>query len=439
MLITAARPHPGPALISRGSVDTVNDAVSRYDDAARERWVPEPPKRPGRTAFERDRARVVHSSALRRLGAKTQVVGPADVDSDFPRTRLTHSLECAQVGRELGATLGCDPDLVETACLAHDLGHPPFGHNGEQALAVAAARIGGFEGNAQSFRLLTRLEAKTVRSDGRGAGLNLTRASLDAATKYPWPRRIGLTKFGVYDDDLDVFTWMRRGAPSDRRCLEAQVMDWADDVAYSVHDLEDGVEAGHIKPGELADASAWSDVVATARQLYLPDAEADADDAELEQAVRDLSGLACWPAAHDGSLNSLAALKNLTSQLIGRFCQAAEAATREAYGRGPLTRYDASLVVPRSARIECGLLKAVTAHYVMNREGVTAIRAHQRQVLVELVDHLGSRGSSALEPVFAAMWQAAPDDASRLRVVVDQVASLTDTSALAWHERASTS
>jgi len=432
VLITAARPHLARAPISRGSVDVVSDAVTRYDDPARERWVSEPPKRPGRTAFERDRARVVHSSALRRLGAKTQVVGPADVDSDFPRTRLTHSLECAQVGRELGATLGCDPDLVETACLAHDLGHPPFGHNGEQALAVAAASIGGFEGNAQSFRLLSRLEGKTLCANGRSAGLNLTRGSLDAATKYPWPRRAGLAKFGVYDDDLDVFTWMRAVAPSDRRCIEAQVMDWADDVAYSVHDLEDGVEAGHVKPDALADPNMWDDVIATARQLYLP----DADDSELEGAVRELIGLPCWPAAHDGSLNSLAALKNLTSQLIGRFCQAVEAATREAYGRAPLIRYEADLVVPRSARIECGLLKAVTAHYVMNREGVTAIRAHQRQVLVELVDYLSSRGGGGLQPVFAAMWHAAPDDASRLRVVIDQVASLTDTSALAWHRRA---
>jgi len=409
----------------------VNDAVTRYDDAARERWVSEPPKRPGRTAFERDRARVVHSSALRRLGAKTQVVGPADVESDFPRTRLTHSLECAQVGRELGATLGCDPNLVETACLAHDLGHPPFGHNGEAALAAAAQHIGGFEGNAQSFRLLTRLEAKTVRDDGRSAGLNLTRASLDAATKYPWPRNASSAKFGVYDDDLDVFTWVRAGAPQGRSCLEAQVMDWSDDVAYSVHDLEDGVEGGYIKLDELADPSAWRDVIDTAISLYLPDAETP----ELEHAVRELISMPSWPAAHDGSLVSLAALKNLTSQLIGRFCQAAEAATREAYGRGDLTRYGADLVVPRSARNECGLLKAVTAHYVMNREGVTAIRARQRDVLLELIDQLTRIGGEALEPLFAAEWAIASDDDARLRVVIDQVASLTDTSALLWHER----
>src|SRR3954468_17639099 len=149
-----------------------------YDEAARERRVTEPDHRAGRSPFQRDRARVLHSGALRRLAGKTQVVEPVGVQAIVPRTRLTHSLECSQVGRELGAALGCDPDLVDTACLAHDLGHPPFGHNGEIALDEAAGPCGGFEGNAQSFRLLTRLEVKVP-----GAGLNLTRAMLDAATK----------------------------------------------------------------------------------------------------------------------------------------------------------------------------------------------------------------------------------------------------------------
>src|SRR5215210_6788534 len=139
-----------------------------YDEAARERLVDEPTKRvdaPERTPFERDRARVVHSASLRRLAAKTQVLGPqAD---DFVRNRLTHSLEVAQIARDLARALGCEPDLVETAALAHDLGHPPFGHNGERVLAELSADTGGFEGNAQTFRLLTRLEAKTVHADGR--------------------------------------------------------------------------------------------------------------------------------------------------------------------------------------------------------------------------------------------------------------------------------
>ena len=118
-----------------------------------QRWAGEPPKSKSRTAFERDRARVVHSSALRRLGAKTQIL-VAGTD-DFARTRLTHTLEVAQIGRQVGAMLGCDPDVVDCACLCHDLGHPPFGHNGERALADIAAGIGGFEGNAQTLRLLT--------------------------------------------------------------------------------------------------------------------------------------------------------------------------------------------------------------------------------------------------------------------------------------------
>ena len=191
-----------------------NDGL--YDAHARERLVAEPPKRveaPERTAFERDRARVVHAAAFRRLAAKTQVVGPET--DDFVRNRLTHSLEVAQVARDLSRALGSQPDIAETAALAHDLGHPPFGHNGERALAQLSEPCGGFEGNAQTLRLLTRLEAKTVDADGRSVGLNLTRATLDACCKYPWTRdRRHAGKFGVYDDDLPVFDWLRAGSPS---------------------------------------------------------------------------------------------------------------------------------------------------------------------------------------------------------------------------------
>jgi len=416
-------------------MDASEGSQPGYDAADLERWVPEPPKRPDRTAFQRDRARVLHGAALRRLAAKTQVVGPAT--DDFARNRLTHSLEVGQIGRELGQALGCDADLVETACLAHDLGHPPFGHNGEQALDEAAAACGGFEGNAQTLRILTRLEAKTFAPDGRSAGLNLTRAALDAATKYPWPRRAGERKFGVYDDDLDVFGWLRSTVP-DRpfpdgqraeRCLEAQVMDFADDVAYSVHDLEDGLHSGKIDLRSLCEPREQRDLVEDARASYAPDAAPD----ELVERLDALLGLEWWPRAPDGGRRGLAALKTMTSQLIGRFCTSTERATHEAYGGGRLTRYTARLVVPRQARLEVALLKGIAARYVMWTEAREASQAVERELIHELLARLRARAPEALEPPFRADWDAAPADTARHRVLVDQVASLTDTSAVALH------
>ncbi|MEU0374399.1 deoxyguanosinetriphosphate triphosphohydrolase [Streptomyces sp. NPDC006283] len=419
-------------------------SATGYDEAAAERWAAEPDKRPGRTAFQRDRARVLHSSALRRLAGKTQVVTPGTRSHAWdasPRTRLTHSLECAQVGRELGAALGCDPDLVEAACLAHDMGHPPFGHNGEQALNEFARDCGGFEGNAQSLRLLTRIEPKrfvhTESGEPVSVGLNLTRATLDAATKYPWPRGghptdPGSAKFGVYEDDLPVFEWARAGAPAYRKCLEAQVMDWSDDVAYSVHDFEDGLHAGHIDPNCLDSETERAGIWSVAIGRYVPE---DTDPQELSDALDRLVDQVWWPHHYDGSAVAQARLKDATSQLIGRFALAAEGATRQAYGGGSLTRYAAELVVPRSTRNECAVLKAVADRYVMQRAEQEALRADQRIVLAELAQALTARAPEGLEPQFRAMFETAADDRARKRVIVDQIANLTDASARTLHAR----
>ncbi|MFF5665187.1 deoxyguanosinetriphosphate triphosphohydrolase [Streptomyces griseofuscus] len=410
-----------------------------YGPADLERFAPEPDKRPGRTAFQRDRARILHSAALRRLAGKTQVVTPgshSQVWDASPRTRLTHSLECAQVGRELGAALGCDPDLVEAACLSHDLGHPPFGHNGEQALNAFADDCGGFEGNAQSLRLLTRIEPKRFTERG-SVGLNLTRAALDAATKYPWPRGAhpsdpGSGKFGVYEDDRPVFDWVRAGAPGTRTCFEAQVMDWSDDVAYSVHDVEDGLHAGHIDPNCLHAEPERQAVFEVAIGRYVP---AGTEPAELADALDRLQDAEWWPHGYDGTAVAQARLKDATSQLIGRFCLAAEGATRAAYGTGRLTRYDARLVVPRQTRMECAVLKAVADRYVMQRAEQERLRADQRVIVAELAEALTARAPDGLDPQFRALFDGASDDHARKRVIVDQIASLTDASALSLHAR----
>jgi dGTPase len=409
MVLKAAHEHPG------------------YTDDDRARFMDEPAKRLGRTEFARDRARIIHSFALRRLAAKTQVAVPWA--TDFPRTRLSHSLECAQVGRELGAALGADPDLMEGACLAHDIGHPPFGHNGEEALNEVAEPCGGFEGNAQSFRLLVRLEAKTVDATGKSIGLNLTRSSLDAATKYPWPRAENLRKFGVYDDDQVIFDWVRTGAPAGAQSFEAQIMDWSDDVAYSVHDFEDALVSGQVKLHDLKND--LPQIFAVAQESFLADLSRD----ELDQALANLQQLSCWPASYDGSHRGLARLKDLASQLVGRFALAAERETRDRYGEGDLTRYQANLVVPRAQRIEVGLLKAIATFYVLNA-ATSQKRYDDEQILIrELAAALLKGAPSTLESFFLQDWTLATTDAQRLRVVVDQVASLTDPGAIALHSK----
>ncbi len=411
-------------------------APGAYTEQDAQRWVQEAPKSNYRTPFERDRARVLHSSALRRLGAKTQVVAP-DTD-DFVRTRLTHSLEVAQVGRDLGRALGCDPDVVDTACLSHDLGHPPFGHNGESALNDIAHAIGGFEGNAQTLRLLTRLEPKVLDASGGPAGLNLSRASLDAACKYPWaapdaPIIHGqrTSKFGAYQDDLPVFRWLREGAPEAHSCIEAQVMDLADDISYSVHDVEDAIVAGHFQLKWLDNPDQRSRVLGYTQQWYLP----HSDPAEIDQALRRLEATPVWVRHADGSRASMAALKNMTSQLIGRFCQSALEATRGLYGPQPLTRYAADVIVPQETVTEIAVMKGLATTFVMTTDHRQPIYQRQQDVLQELVAVLSAGGAQHLETMFAADWAQAGDDGARLRVVVDQVASLTDVSALALHER----
>ncbi len=379
---------------------------------------------------------MLHSAALRRLAAKTQVLSPAS-PVDFARNRLTHSLEVALVGRALATRLRLSPDIVDAACLSHDLGHPPFGHNGERALNEWAEDIGGFEGNAQSLRILVRLEPKVADDQGRAVGLNLTRASLDATCKYPWtaehplPDAGGRLKFGVYPDDEPVFRWMRDGAPGRIRCIEAEVMDLSDDIAYSVHDFEDAVTNGYLDPARLTDPAEHEQLITKIQHWVGFDFSRE----ELEEALFRLTQLPTWLSVFDGSRAHLAQLKNLTSDLIGRFARAATAATEEAYPGPLMTRYRAHVVVPRVIEAEIAALKGVIGAVVVSIEGRKELYKEQRRVLKRLATALWEAGPQALERVFLADFETAEDDAARRRVIVDQVASLTDQVALAWHDR----
>ena len=412
-----------------------SEGYTAFDE---ERWAAEPPKSRNRTSFERDRARLIHSSALRRLGAKSQVL-VAGTD-DFARTRLTHTLEVAQIGRQIAAMLGCDPDVVDCACLAHDLGHPPFGHNGEKALATIATGIGGFEGNAQTLRLLTRLEPKVFHDDGRSAGVNLTRASLDAAVKYPWTYAQASAhaqggrgvKFCVYPDDADVFRWLKQGAPAGAKPMECQVMDLSDDIAYSVHDVEDAIATGAFNPIALADSRIVDHIVEITREWYGERWDPDL----LVDAIERLRREHMFPAHFNGSRQALAQLKNITSSLIGRFAWSVERETRATYGGGPLTRYSANLAIPEQTTYEILALKGIAVYFVMAPREREPFHQEELGIVEDLVDVLMAdslRPSDALESVFLQDWNEATNDDERLRVVIDQVASLTDNSALALH------
>jgi dGTPase len=214
-------------------------------------------------------------------------------------------------------------------------------------------------------------------------------------------------------------------------------MDWADDVAYSVHDLEDGFHAGLITFKNLKSPAERAVVTHTTATTYCDD---DVPMAELSEILDELLALDVWPASYDGAPDTVAALKNLTSELIGRFCVAAQQATLTATPdpatpSRPLTRYAADLVVPRRQRLECALLKGITAHYVMTRAGVIAAQARERELLTELAGAIERGAPQTLDPLLRPSWDVAQTDAARGRVVIDQVASLTDTSAIAWHHR----
>ena len=380
------------------------------DDRARR--VPEAPKRAGaqpgavdRDDFARDRARVLHSYAFRRLADKTQVVVPGE--DDFPRTRLTHSLEVAQIGREIAARAGLRPRRRRRR-RARPRHRPP---------AVRAQRRGGARSASRPAAAASRATRRPCgcspgsrrrwwTPSGEPAGLNLTRAVLDATCKYPWPRRVG-------PGEVRLLRRRRRGVrlaaagPRRRAALPRGPGDGLGRRRRLLRARRRGRhprrpdQARHRSPTPTAPWSARSPPPTTAR-------------------CRPTGWPRCWTACStcrplrdladgDGSYRAQAAAKRATSELTGRFSVAAVEATRQRYGPEPLTRYAAELVVPETVHAECALLKALAVHLVMRRPGTAERQAGQRRLLTELTAAIADGAPGTLGRALVGAWHVAAE------------------------------
>jgi dGTPase len=372
------------------------------EDSARSRGrrFPEPPSAT-RTAFARDRDRIIHCTAFRRLKEKTQVF--VAHEGDHFRTRLTHSLEVAQITRSVAAALGLDADLAETIALAHDLGHPPFGHAGEDELATQMSGLGGFDHNVQTFRVLTRLEHRYPDF----LGLNLTWETLEGVVKHNGPVAAMLTA-PVWREVVDYDAGYDLGLAT-FASAEAQVAALCDDIAYNNHDVDDGLEAGLFTIGELLDVPLIGPVLADVRRDH-----AGLDDRLTRlEAVRRLIG---------------AMVADLMAETRARAAAAAPGSADDVRGLGrPLVGFSGGMIEDL-ARLRAFLHERMYRHWKVNRK-----RSQARRLLAEMF------ALFLAEPeVLPAEWfdrLRHLDEAGRARVVCDYIAGMTDRYAIEEHRR----
>ncbi len=367
----------------------------RYDES------PASPK-DHRHASERDRDRILHSAAFRRLQGKTQVFGIGQ--ADFYRTRLTHSVETAQIARAIAQNLLIEqplldrclvPELAEAVALAHDLGHPPFGHAGEQTLdacmrevsqraGLAGKKCLRFEGNAQTFHILVAAEPKSPSYPG----LNLTRATLAGVMKYPYEQDIANDKF-IFTSDIPMAKWaLKQGGsilkardkpkhPRPRTSIACQILDWADDCAYSVHDVEDALQAQFLHPGDLEQPRFARHVFVHYEQTRDEEAAPQLDFSEVREHLLDLKQR-ILPSEHgDERAHRKAAMRNILNDLI-------TSVSVEAWGGSRRADFSWRLIVPHEARILSVLCKSVIWEAVITDPRVAAMSTKGREILRDL-------------------------------------------------------
>jgi dGTPase len=413
-----------------------------------------------RTRFERDHDRLIHAPALRRLQGKTQVVTPGE--ADFFRTRLTHSLEVAQVARRLAQKVGASRDLCEASALLHDLGHPPFAHIGEETLSDAldnvaqdwgldpVDEVGGFNGNAQSFRLAV----KSLSHKSGFRGLDLTRAVLDGAIKYPWQRAAhgppkSEKRWCFFPTEADDAAWVREDVPKARifaKSLEAQIVEWADDVAYSIHDVEDWYRAGFM-PLEMV-VSSDQTLAELADEVAPRVADVDYSEDDAHQCVKDFfrgNAFNGITRGYDGSTEAKEGLRTMRRHLFDEFTDVDLVDPKE-----PASRHNNDLKISPLAKLHSRILKELLVVYVLEHPRMATYEVGQALVIRELVktfvealkfdkraNRLGTKARLGVFPADMrdALNAAADRPPELLRLVADHIAGMTDGYAIRLHAR----
>jgi dGTPase len=397
--------------------------------------------REARSEFQRDRDRVLYNTGFLRLAEVTQVVGPEE--TGVFHNRLTHSLKVAQVARRLAERVlkeqarvaealgGVDPDVTEAAALAHDIGHPPFGHVAEQELDRLLVRRGfidGFEGNAQSFRVVTRLAAKR----GISAGLDLTRATLNALLKYPWQRATGgerQRKWGAYSSEADELAFARElhNPGDEEKCAEAELMDWADDVTYAVHDMVDFYRAGLIpmerlvSPRDETERGIFLDSVF--RRVTQDELKAFSRT-EFEQAFEGLVAYFTFDRKFIGTRTQEVELTETTSILITRYASAI-------WLREPTTDNRRRVEIEPERYKEVFMLKQLTWQYVISNPLLTTQQHGLRRMirgLFEILYSAAKKGNFLVFP-FGVRERFEPETGTPdppSRIIADYIAGMTE-------------